>query len=80
MNLDIENITFDKGTEYEETILYWKKRLGRVQLRCPKCDEFFKVPKDIKFDENGYSSGTIYHFCEDDNGWVVTPHIVGYGR
>jgi hypothetical protein len=88
---DIENIVVDKGDEdYEETIVNWRVRRRKVQLRCPKCDLFFDLPKAITIDENGYASGSFYHFCseqvidgvpdENDEGWTVMPHLVGYNE
>lgn len=83
---DIENLVLFKGTDDEEVVVNWRKRLGRVQLRCPYCDSFFKVPKDVKFNSQGYASSSIYHFCDDEDieiaddslGWVVWAHLVGY--
>lgn len=82
---DIENTTIDKGTEYEETIINWRTRRGKVQLRCPLCDRFFAIPKDITIDASGYFSASLYHFCEDifdgeenNDGWTVLAHLIGW--
>ena len=83
---DIENYTLNRGTEDEETVINWRIRRHKVQLRCPKCDRFFDLPKDIPIDENGYCFDTVYHFCEDiyegeenNAGYTVLAHLVGWG-
>jgi hypothetical protein len=83
---DIENQVVDKGTEYEETIINWRTRRRRVQLKCPRCFHFFDLPKDITIDDNGYCSTSVYHFCEDqyegdenNEGYTVLAHLVGWG-
>lgn len=82
---ELENITSDVGTEYEETIINWRRRRSKVQVRCPRCDEFFDLPKDMIIDKKGYCNTNVYHFCndqfiDDDNsdGWVALLHLVGW--
>ena len=82
---EIENFVHNKGNEYEETIINWRKRRGHVQLRCPLCDRFFNLPKDITIDAKGYCSTSFYHFCEDiyegeenTEGWTAWAHLVGW--
>jgi len=80
---DIENFT-----ENDEAIINWRVRHGGAQLKCPKCFRWFKLPKDIKIDDNGYCSDSFYHFCqerevegelyEDGEGWTVLAHLVGW--
>lgn len=81
MYTDIENITTE-----DDTIINWRKRRGHTQLKCPKCDDWFSLPKDIEIDANGYCSAQVYHFCkeygdepeENNNGWTVLAHLVGW--
>lgn len=86
---DLENEVIDQGTEDEETIIRWRVRRRKVQIKCPRCDNFFDVPKDIKIDDNGYLSSSIYHYCEEqsidgipeenEEGWAVLAHLVDWG-
>jgi len=83
---DIENFVFDKGTDDEETVINWRVRRRKPQIRCPKCFKFFDLPKDTTIDKEGYLSASIYHFCDDqfqgdDNqqGWAVLAHLVDWG-
>ena len=78
---ELENIV-DEDTRS----IWWRIKHGKVQIRCVKCDRFFKVPKDVTFDKDGYASDRIYHFCEDiyedeenNEGWTVLAHLVGWG-
>ena len=79
---DLENIV-DEDTR----MIWWRVKHRHVELQCPKCFRFFKVPKEIRFDDNGYALGQIYHFCDDiypeeenNEGWVVLPHLVGWSK
>jgi hypothetical protein len=83
----IENFTYNVGDDDEETIINWRVKHHRVQLRCPKCDQFFDIPKDCKIDHDGYASSSVYHFCNDfyddeenNEGWVCLPQLVGYNE
>ena len=74
-------------SEEDNTIVNWRRRRGKTQLLCPRCDRFFDIPEDIKIDDNGYASAVVYHFCEDlfddeenNEGWVVLPHLVEWGK
>ena len=78
---ELENIV-----DEDSRIIWWRIKRRKVELRCPKCDRFFNPPKDVKFDKDGYASDIIYHFCDDiyddeenNEGWVVCPHLVGWG-
>jgi len=60
----------------------WRMKRGKVQIRCPLCDQFFNVPRDIAVFSNGNLSDKLYHFCEDTfvdeentDGWVVLAHL-----
>jgi len=78
MHTYIENIETEDGI-----IINWRKRHNKVQLKCPRCDNFFDVPRDVKFDDYGNANDYIYHFCDDDlneEGWVVLPTLVGWSR
>lgn len=73
------------GTDDEPGQINWRKRFGRVQVRCPRCDELFNVPKDVKFNKDGQANTTTYHFCEDsdgndDGGWVALLELEGWGK
>ena len=79
---DIENITTE-----DDTIINWRKRRGKVQLRCPYCDKFFDIPKDITIDANGCFSTSLYHFCDDifegevnNDSWSLLAHLVGWNE
>lgn len=55
----------------------WRKRLGKVQLRCPHCDKFFYIPPDVKVRDNGDLTDVIYHFCDNEtNSWVVLARLM----
>lgn len=73
------------GDEDDPGQINWRKRLLHVQVRCPRCDEWFNVPHDVKFDKEGKADRTVYHFCEDsdgndDGGWVVALHLEGWEK
>lgn len=69
------------GDEYNAPQRWWRRRLGRTQLMCPKCFSWFTLGKDFKIDREGNVNSVVYHVCEDDkNGWVVLPQLEGYNR
>ena len=74
---DIENIETEDGT-----IVNWRMRRGKAQIKCPYCFKFFDMPQGFVFDANGYARDSVYHFCDDDQdqerGYMCTPHLVGY--
>lgn len=61
----------------------WRKRMGIVQLNCPRCYRWFKLGKDFKVDKEGNVDSVVYHVCDagdenDSEGWVVLPKLEGW--
>lgn len=75
----IENYPSKGGEEGRDN---WQVSNGKIELRCPKCDEWFQIPTGLTVDKNGNLSDTIYHFCQDDDdgSWVVLACLVGWGK
>lgn len=78
---ELENVVNE-----DTRMIWWRVKFRKVQLRCPKCDRFFTIPKDVKINDQGYASDVIYHFCDDiypeeenNDGWTVLAHLVGWG-
>ena len=83
--MDYTVIRNTEATDDDAAQINWRRRMGKTQVRCPRCDEFFTVPKDVKFDKEGNADRTVYHICEDsegddDGGWVVALSLEGWEK
>lgn len=72
-----------EGTEDEPGRQNWRVRLGKLYLRCPVNDEWFRVPSDVTVDKDGNLSDSLHHICDagdddDSEGWVVLAQLEGW--